>query len=120
MLYSFSDSSWTGPGQDSIVVTVCAKQPAAGLGVVKHTTFSLPSPTPRSLVKGQLGYGQKSMRLGRSGRWWPSKEWGLAVSPSHEASCSRLLSQGGPKRPYWSQLSPAVVYRYLVLNALLH
>lgn len=81
MLYSFSDSSWTGPGQDSIVVTVCAKQPAAGLGVVKHTTFSLPSPTPRSLVKGQLGYGQKSMGLGGSGRWWPSKEWGLWLAP---------------------------------------
>lgn len=65
MLYSFSDSSWTRPGEGSIVVE-CKCQGLLQASTCGHSLF--PS-HPKSLVKRQLVskhpcYGQKIMGWG--------------------------------------------------------
>lgn len=62
MLYSFSDSSWTRSGQDSILVTAHRAQwPAAGFGIVTYHTHSL-FPLQPQVFDG------RAVGLGKSGR----------------------------------------------------
>lgn len=66
MLYSFSDSSWTRSGQDSILVTAHRAQwPAVGFGIVTYHTHSLFPPQPQVFDGRAVGLCTKEHGAGQ-------------------------------------------------------